>query len=104
MLRSMSCRETTLYDVPQLLALIIAGILYLQVSPLGYNLLRIERPFGMSPSRVLPPLLDGIDVLLEELVFVVLNSHRDGVLKELLDCLGCSGKDHSLLYVSFVLF
>lgn len=58
----------------------------------------------MPPSRVLPPLFYGIDVLLEELVFMVLDSHWDGVLKELLDCLGGSGKDHSLLWMCFVLF
>jgi len=50
MLKPRACLETTLYNVPQFLALIIAGILDLQVSSLGYDLLGSERPLGMSPS------------------------------------------------------
>ena len=49
-LKTRAYLKTTLNDVPQFLALIIAGILDLQVSSLGYDLLGSERPLGMSPS------------------------------------------------------
>jgi hypothetical protein len=49
--------ESPLQDIPKLLRLHIAGVLNLQVPSLGYNLLRSERSFGVSPSRICPPFL-----------------------------------------------
>ena len=64
---------------PQLLAHGILRILDLEVAPLGHYLLGSERPFSKPPSRVSPPLLHGINVLLVELVFMVYGRHWYGV-------------------------
>ena len=74
---------------PQLLAHSIAGILDLEIAPLGHNLLSSERPFGEPPSRIRPPLLYGINVLLVELVFMVYGRHWHGVHEWLLVCQIC---------------
>ena len=74
---------------PQLLAHSIAGILDLEVAPLSHYLLGSERPFGEPPSRVSPPLLHGINVLLIELVFVVYGRHWYAVHEGLLICQIC---------------
>lgn len=67
----MSDLEPVLENLPQLLGLGVAGVLNLQVASLGDNLLRGERPLGISPARVGPPALDLRDLLGEELVFHV---------------------------------
>ena len=74
---------------PQLLARSIAGILDLEIAPLGHYLLGSEWPFGEPPSRVGPPLLYGINVLLVELVFMVYGRHWYGVHEWLLICQIC---------------
>jgi len=61
--------EAVLKNLPQLLGLGVAGVLDLQVSTLGNDLLGGERALGLPPSRVGPPLLDLLDLLLEELIF-----------------------------------
>lgn len=71
--------EARLHNIPQLLALVIAGVLYLQIASLGHYLLCSEWPLGISPSRVTPPLLYRVDILLEKLLFMVFDSHRDSV-------------------------
>lgn len=57
--------ESALDDFPQLLGLGIAGVCNLQIASLGHNVLSGERPPGVPPPRVGPPLLDLLDLLLE---------------------------------------
>lgn len=71
-------REPALQDLPQLLAQLVAGVLDLDVSSLRDNLLGGERPLGVSPSRVGPPLLDGLDILLVALLLLVQVRHGGG--------------------------
>lgn len=63
--------EAVLHNVPELLGLSIARVLNLEVSALGNNLLSGKGTLGVSPSRVLPPGLDLLDLLLEDGVFGV---------------------------------
>lgn len=42
--------EPVLHYLPQLLALVITRVLYLQISPLRYYLLRSEWSLGILPS------------------------------------------------------
>ena len=74
---------------PQLLAHSIAGILDLEVAPFSHYLLGSERSLGEPPSRVGPPLLYSINVLLVELIFMVYGRHWYGVHKRLLICQIC---------------
>ena len=73
-------------DLPQFLGLDVARIFNLQVSPLGNDLLRRERSLGVPPSRVSPPLLDRLNIILVHLLFQVEVTHvgRDCVLVDLL--------------------
>ena len=66
--RQETYREALLEDPPQLLALGVAGILNLEVAALVDDLLGREGPLGLAPSRLAPPLVDGGDLLGEELV------------------------------------
>ena len=63
--------ESALDNVPQLLAHGIAWVFYLKIPPLGNYLLSSEWPLCVSPSRVIPPLFDGFDVVLVDLIFKV---------------------------------
>ena len=63
--------EPAFEDVPQLFAHSIAWVFDFEAPSLGNNLLSRERSLGMSPSRVRPPFLHGIDVCLVELVLMV---------------------------------
>ena len=85
----MTCFEPVFNYVPQLLAHNILRILDLEVAPLGHYLLGSEWPFSESPSRVSPPLLYGINVLLVELVFMVYGRHWYSVHEYLLICQIC---------------
>ena len=67
--------KVALQDLPQLLALSIGRVVDLQVSPLGHNLISSERTLGVSPSGVLPPRLDGLDVVQVLPVFVFEVTH-----------------------------
>ena len=81
--------EPALDDPPQLLALVIAGILDLEVATLGGNLLGGEWPLGMSPPRIRPPLLQASNVGLVEGILTIEIRHWDGVHKRSLvrhDC------------------
>lgn len=60
-----------LHNLPELLGLSIARVLNLEVSALGNNLLGGKGTLGVSPSRVLPPGLDLLDLLVEDGVFGV---------------------------------
>lgn len=60
--------EAVLEDLPELLGLGVAGILDLEVSTLGDDLLSGERALGVPPARVAPPLLDLLDLLGEKLI------------------------------------
>lgn len=71
--------EIALQDLPQLLAHSIGRILNLQGTTLGHNLLSSEGPLGVSPSGVLPPLLDGLDIVQILPVFFFKGSHDDDV-------------------------
>ena len=81
--------ESAFNYCPQLLAHSILGILDLEVAPLGHYLLGSERPFSEPPSRVSPPLLHGINVLLVKLVFMVYGRHWYGIHERLLICQIC---------------
>ena len=63
--------EALLHDVPELLGLGVAGVLNLEVSSLGNDLLSGKGTLGVSPSRILPPGLDLLDLLVEDGVFGV---------------------------------
>ena len=63
--------ESALNDVPQFPAHSIAWVFNFEAPSLGNNLLSRERSLGISPSRVPPPVLYGVDVLLVKLVLVV---------------------------------
>ena len=64
--------EVVLNDAPQLLALAVGGVLDLEVATLGDDLLSGIRTLGVPPSRVGPPVLDGLHLglVLPVLVFV----------------------------------
>ena len=88
--------ESSLYDLPQLPALIIARILNLEISTLGCNLLSRERPLGVPPSRIRPPFLYRSDIGVVKSILVVEVRHWDGVNKGSLvsqDCGVVSGVD-----------
>lgn len=68
---SVTYLETVFEDIPQLLALGIAGVLNFEVATLAGNLLGSEGPLGVPPPRIAPPLLDLVDLEGEELVFPV---------------------------------
>jgi hypothetical protein len=57
--------------LPQLLRHGIARVLDGQVASLRSNLLSRERPLGVSPSRIVPPLLELPDLLLVVLILSV---------------------------------
>jgi hypothetical protein len=75
--------ETALENIPQLLRHDVAGILDLQRASLRNDILCGKWPLGVSPSRVLPPALDGIDIVGVALVFLLQGSHirRHGSFK-----------------------
>jgi hypothetical protein len=66
-----SYSELLLQVLPQLLRHGIAGVLDRQVASLGSNLLSRKRPLGVSPSRIVPPLLELPDLLLVVLILSV---------------------------------
>lgn len=51
--------ESLLQDVPELLRLVVAGVVDLDCAPLRNDLLGSERPLGLPPSRIRPPLLNS---------------------------------------------
>lgn len=63
--------EASLENLPQLLALRIAGVLNLEVATLGDNLLGSEGSLGLTPAGVTPPLVDLLDFLGEDIIFSV---------------------------------
>jgi hypothetical protein len=64
-------RETVLKNVPKLLGLSIAGVVDLQVASLRDNLFCGEGSLGVPPTGITPPCLDLLDLLCEDLVFMV---------------------------------
>ena len=67
--------ELLLQVLPQLLRHDIARVLNGQVASLRSNLLGRERPLGVPPSRIGPPLLELLDLLLVVLIFCVCDTH-----------------------------
>ncbi len=63
--------ESTFNNVPKLLALSVTGVLDRQITPLGHNLLGGKGSLRESPTRVRPRSLQGFDILLVYLVFMV---------------------------------
>lgn len=63
--------EVLLDELPELLALSVGRVFNLQVSTLGDNLLSSEGTLGVPPSGILPPSLDGVDLLPVLLVFLL---------------------------------
>jgi hypothetical protein len=51
--------ESLLEDVPELFRLVVAGVVDLDCAPLRNDLLGSERPLGVPPSRIRPPLLNS---------------------------------------------
>ena len=56
--------ESLLQDIPQLLADLASGVLNLDIAPLLGDLLSGKGSLGVPPSRVGPPLLDLLNLLL----------------------------------------
>ena len=83
-------RKPLLHDPPQLLRHGIAGKFDLQVTPLVRDLLRGVRPAREAPSRILPPLLQRLHLILEVLLFGV---HACGPRECGLDVGGEDGRD-----------
>lgn len=67
--------EVALEDLPELLALDIGRIVDLQVSTLCDDLLGGVGALGVSPAVILPPGLDGLNILLVLLVLVFEETH-----------------------------
>ena len=67
--------ELLLQVLPKLLRHSIAGVLNGQVASLRSNLLGRERPLGVPPSRIGPPLLELLHLLLVVLIFRVCDTH-----------------------------
>lgn len=70
-----------LHQTPCLLGQVIAGVVDLEVAALGNNFLGSEGALCESPSRLRPPLLDGLDVVNVLLVLLLegeLRSHVGG--------------------------
>ena len=63
--------ESCLDDLPKLLTLVVTWILNLDASSLGDDLFSSEWPFGMSPSRIIPPVFHSFNFHLEQLVLLV---------------------------------
>lgn len=82
-MRRSSYGKSLLDDLPQLLGQDVAGVFNRKISPLVHNLLSSVGALGVSPSRVCPPLLDSLDLILEFLFFVV--CHDVGVGYDLLN-------------------
>lgn len=78
--------KSCLNDLPKLLALVVARVPDLEVPSLGDDLLGSERPFGISPSGILPPMFNGLNFRLKEVVLFVCCRHGDGVKKCLSSC------------------
>lgn len=81
--------ESAFNDGPQLLAHSIAGVLNLEIPSLRNYLLGREWPLSVSPSRILPPVLHGVDISLVELVLLIYGRHRNGRHEWLLFCQNC---------------
>ena len=81
--------EPVLYNIPHLLALIITGILDFETPTLGCNLLGGERPPGMSPSGIRPPLLYGSYIRLINGILMIEVRHGDCVDEWCLVSHGC---------------
>jgi hypothetical protein len=79
--------KSSLEDLPELLALNIRRIVNFQVSALGHDLLGGKGALGVSPSGILPPLLDGIDLVpvLPVFGFQIACTHVGGII---LFCVG----------------
>jgi hypothetical protein len=69
--------KVVLQSVPELLSLDGGRVVDSQVATLGDNLLGREGSLGVSPSRVLPPVLDGLDFLRKLAVFFLELTHGD---------------------------
>ena len=67
--------ELLLQVLPKFLRHSIAGVLDGQVASLRSNLLGRERPLGVPPSRIGPPLLELLHLLLVVLIFRVCDTH-----------------------------
>jgi hypothetical protein len=70
--------EVMFEDAPELLGLDIGRVVDRQGPTLGHNLLSREGTLGVPPSRVLPPSLDIIDLLLVLSVLVFKETHCAG--------------------------
>lgn len=78
--------ESGFEDIPQFLAHSIAWVFNFEGPPLGNDLLSREGPLRVSPSRVRPPFLHGVDVRLIKLVLMVFWRHWDGEKERFLAC------------------
>ena len=58
-------------DIPQFLAHSIAWVFNFEAPSFGDDLLSRERPLRVSPSRVRPPFLHGVNVRLVKLVLMI---------------------------------
>ena len=76
--KSRSYSKALLQNLPQLLRHGIAGVLDRQVASLRSNLLGGKRPLGEPPSRLRPPLLELLDLLLVVLIFCVVGDTHVG--------------------------
>ena len=68
-------RESLLYDLPELLRHGIAGIVDLQIASLRSNLLCCIWSTRKPPSRIRPPLLELLHLVLEDLLLCVKIRH-----------------------------
>ena len=73
----MSYLKSPFKNLPELFRLSIARVLDLQIAPFSNNLLRRKRPFRISPPRVSPPFLHGLDVILVHQIFLIEKTHVD---------------------------
>lgn len=80
-------------DIPQFLAHSIAWVFNFKGPSLSNDLLSREGPLRVSPSRVRPPFLHGVDIRLIKLVLVVFWRHWDGEKERYLACQNCPLKD-----------
>lgn len=64
-----------LQNTPELLSLDVGRVVDLQVPTLGNNLLSRKGTLGVPPSRVFPPGLDIVDLLLVLSVLVFEETH-----------------------------
>lgn len=74
--------EVVLEDTPELFGLDVGRVVDRQGPTLGHNLLSREGTLGVPPSRVLPPGLDIVDLLLVLSILVFKETHCAGGIEE----------------------